>query len=492
MKKEIPIKFEDKNYLCKLESTDSNLINIELSQDLILKYNGTISIKDICDQIRAFSGYSMEEIFSAMKDISQEKFNLIKKSDKLELDIAFKVMKKEKHLFIKLNEVHETKADIIKHLMEIIKNQKERINALKIGINELKIKKEKKEKENKTENKIEDIQKDDPDAIDISKYIYEKEIEGVNSGANSLLILQDGRISLGTAKTWDHERFNIPCKRETGIYIYNPITSKTLTIPYYGPKQIQLKNGLLLITDKSECQIKKLIGDNDYKYKKEIKFNNFEILYVEELSNNMLAFSLGEDGKYRIAIYEFNIDEREYERKFEIYTDYMSCGFILNLKDNEMLYICSSDFNDKKTAVFYDYENEKKIKTFDLNIDFDYTFISRLSNKIIAISENQKITLIDIDTHEIIKSIDTKKNIHCLFNLKDKYLIVANYDTKKNVNQLQQYEIEEEGSNLKLITEKNDIEIGNDYIKAIGCLKDEKLVLLSFSGYVKILSTEKM
>ena len=146
----------------------------------------------------------MEEIFSAMKDISQEQFNLIKKSDKLELDIAFKVMKKEKHLFIKLNEVKETKADIIKHLIEIIKNQKERIKALKIGINELKIKKEKENKtENKIENKIEDIQKDDPDAIDISKYIYEKEIEGVNSGANSLLILQDGRISLGTAKTWD-------------------------------------------------------------------------------------------------------------------------------------------------------------------------------------------------------------------------------------------------------------------------------------------------
>ena len=175
MKKEIPIKFEDKNYLCKLESTDSNLINIELSQDLILKYNGTISIKDICGQIRAFSGYSMEEIFSAMEDISQEQFNLIKKSDKLELDIAFKVMKKEKHLFIKLNEVHETKADIIKHLMEIIKNQKERIKAPKIGINELKINKEKENKtENKIENKIEDIQKDDPNAIDISKYIYMK------------------------------------------------------------------------------------------------------------------------------------------------------------------------------------------------------------------------------------------------------------------------------------------------------------------------------
>ena len=29
-------------------------------------------------------------------------------------------------------------------------------------------------------------------------------------------------------------------------------------------------------------------------------------------------------------------------------------------------------------------------------------------------------------------------------------------------------------------------------VPALGCLKDEKLVLLSFSGYVKILSTKKM
>ena len=56
---------------------------------------------------------------------------------------------------------------------------------------------------------------------------------------------------------------------------------------------------------------------------------------------------------------------------------------------------------------------------------------------------------------------------------------------------MQQYEILDEGNDLKLISEKNYIEIG-DYIKAIGCLKDGKLVLLSFSGNVKILSTENM
>ena len=145
----------------------------------------------------------------------------------------------------------------------------------------------------------------------------------------------------------------------------------------------------------------------------------------------------------------------------------MCCEFILNLKDNEMLYVSSSCFSDKKSVIFFDYENRKEIKTLNLNVDFDNTFISRISNNIIAISKSQKITLVDINKHVIIKSIDTQKNIHCLYKLKDKYLIVANHDNKKNVNQLQQYEIEEEGNNLKLISEKNDIEIG-DYIKAIG------------------------
>ena len=146
MKKEIPIKFEDKNYLCKVESTDSNLIHIELSEDLFPKYQGTLAVKVIYEQIRAFRGYTMEEIFSVMKDICQEKFNLIKKSDKLELDITFTVMKKEKHLLINLNEVFESNSDIIKRLMEISKNQEDRIKALEKGINELKIIKKKTKK----------------------------------------------------------------------------------------------------------------------------------------------------------------------------------------------------------------------------------------------------------------------------------------------------------------------------------------------------------
>ena len=45
MKKEIPLKFEEKDYLCKLESTDSNLINIILSRDSLPEYKGNIDLK---------------------------------------------------------------------------------------------------------------------------------------------------------------------------------------------------------------------------------------------------------------------------------------------------------------------------------------------------------------------------------------------------------------------------------------------------------------
>ena len=144
MKQEIPMKFKHENYLFKLESTDSNLINIELSKDLLSKYNGSINLKDVYEQISALKGYSMEEIFSVMEDISKEKFNLIKESDKLKLDIAFPILKKEKHLLINLKEVIETSSDIIKRLMEKCKNQEDRITALEKEINELKIIKQKK------------------------------------------------------------------------------------------------------------------------------------------------------------------------------------------------------------------------------------------------------------------------------------------------------------------------------------------------------------
>ena len=471
MEKEISLKFENEIYLCKLESTDSNLLNIELSKNLFPKYKGSVELKNIYEQIRAFDEYTMEEVFSVMKDISQEKFKLIKESDKFKLDIAFTVMKKDKHLLINLNEIIESNDDIIKRLIQLNKNQEEKIKALEKEIDELKKIEEKIKDKTKEETKEATKEEIKERNDDISKYINEKEDEGVNIKVDSLLVLQDGRISLGIIKTYEHKKFKITPE----IYIYDHINSNIMIIPDIGPQQTQLKNGLLLVAIDNKCEMYELT-ENDYHRVGAASFYGSHILYMGELSNNLVAFALD---KNIIAFYQNS------SMKYELDLWYKECKFILNLKDNEMLYISCHSNSKEKAITFYNYEKKKEIKAIHINIDFDNIIVSRISNNIIAIYELQKITLIDTNNHEIIKSIENQKNIHCLYALKDKYLIVA------KAKKLEQYEFEEEGKNLKLISEKNDIEI-NDNIKNIGCLKDGKLVLLSSSGEVKILTMDKI
>ena len=135
----ISIKHEDIIYSSKFQSKDNQTLIVELREEMLLKFNGSINLTDIYKQIRAFQDYTIDEVFSIMKDLPQEKFNLKKDSDKYELDIAFPVMKKEKHLIINLNPVTESKENLIQSLTKIIKDQENKINDLEKEINELKI-----------------------------------------------------------------------------------------------------------------------------------------------------------------------------------------------------------------------------------------------------------------------------------------------------------------------------------------------------------------
>ena len=78
MQKDVPIQFESKTYSCKLESKDSQELKVEISEEIILKFKGNTNLKNIYEQIRAFDDYTMEEVFTAMKDLPKEDFNLKK------------------------------------------------------------------------------------------------------------------------------------------------------------------------------------------------------------------------------------------------------------------------------------------------------------------------------------------------------------------------------------------------------------------------------
>ena len=100
MKKNIKIKLEEKHYSCDIESIDDQNLKVELSENDSLKFNGNLNLKDIYAQLKEFSNYSIEDIFSVLDDLVGENFNIIKESDKYKLDISIKVIKKIKHLFI--------------------------------------------------------------------------------------------------------------------------------------------------------------------------------------------------------------------------------------------------------------------------------------------------------------------------------------------------------------------------------------------------------
>ena len=111
------INFENEKYECKIDSTDKQNININVENNGFLKFKGSISLQEIYSKIPLFKGYSMEELFSVINDLKEENFAIIKESDKFIFDIAFKVLKKEKHLPIIIKEVSESINDMIKKLL---------------------------------------------------------------------------------------------------------------------------------------------------------------------------------------------------------------------------------------------------------------------------------------------------------------------------------------------------------------------------------------
>ena len=142
MEKQIKFSFEEHNYNCILESTDKENIKISIKEDSLPKFSKTINLNEIYEQIRAFKEYSMEEFFSALNELGKDNITMSKSTDKYHLDFTFKVLKKEKHLKLEMNEISTSKEEILQDLLKRILNNKKRIENLEKEINILKYPKE--------------------------------------------------------------------------------------------------------------------------------------------------------------------------------------------------------------------------------------------------------------------------------------------------------------------------------------------------------------
>ena len=138
MKKEIEFDFDGINYVCLLEEENKDNINIDIKEGDLPKFNGKISLKEVYEQISAFDEYTMGEFFAALEDLTKDKIKIEKSSDKYELDLSFKVLKKEKHLKIQINQVTQSEEDLIKQITKIMLNNNKRLDQLEKKLSQLK------------------------------------------------------------------------------------------------------------------------------------------------------------------------------------------------------------------------------------------------------------------------------------------------------------------------------------------------------------------
>jgi len=138
MKKEIEFAFDGINYVCLLEEENKDNINIDIKEGDLPKFNGKISLKEVYEQISAFDEYTMGEFFAALEDLTKDKIKIEKSSDKYELDLAFKVLKKEKHLKIQISQVTQSEEDLIKQITKIMLNNNKRLDQLEKKLSQLK------------------------------------------------------------------------------------------------------------------------------------------------------------------------------------------------------------------------------------------------------------------------------------------------------------------------------------------------------------------
>ena len=159
MLKNIEIIFEGNTYSCELKPDTNDSIICNIYQNGFPNFEGKITLKEIYSQINAFEDYSMEELFTILKDIEKDKFELINSSDKYNLKISIQVLKKIKELNIHLEKKSQSNSEIIQFLLNEVKTQEKRIEMIEKelpGIREIK-NKEKKRKEKEKEYYLKDI-----------------------------------------------------------------------------------------------------------------------------------------------------------------------------------------------------------------------------------------------------------------------------------------------------------------------------------------------
>ena len=397
--KTIEINESGNRYKCHIQ-TIKDFIQISLFINDNNKQEGRIHLSQIQNQVFAFMGYNINEIFEDINLLNERSFSVIKKEDKYILKIEFIILRKKQYLEIELlpnNNINNNDLiQTITELKQIIKEKDNEINSLK--------------------NKLKQYEPNISDNSYNNFNIQLKEpIHKLKYHTNCIYcstVLNDGRFATGSN---DHS-----------IVIYNNKTFKPdLTIKEhsdYVRSLIQLKSGLLVS------------GSDD---------NTTKLL---ELNNNKLITCSGD----KSIIFYFK-DNNEYKNDFKINTN-GSNGPIIQTKNNE---ICYYEYtNSSNNALCFFDLNERKNITKINNISVSaciYDSLLMMTNDLLLAAGENKLTIINVNSHSVIRSIDVSgsSSIYAACLITNDMILTCDSNHK-----IIQWKID--GDNLRLIGKKEN------------------------------------
>ena len=422
-------------YKCQIQ-TIQDFLQVSLFIGDNLKQEGNIHITKIQNQILTFVGYNINEIFEEINALNQESFSIIKEANKDKIKIEFIILRKKKYLYIDLikeENININNNDLIKtitELKEIIKSKDEKIKSLEEKLNQYNI------STNDNNYNNFDIKLKEP----LHKVKYH------TSEINCATVLNDGRFATGS--------------NDNSIIIYNNKTFKPdLTIKEHSNRVyslIQLSSGILCSGSNDKTIKLYNINDNTYNVLQTLSYHTGGINKIIELRNKKLVSCSGDN----TIIFYFK-DNNQYTKDFNIKTNGYN-GPIIQTKNNEIFYYESTN----SALCFFDLQERKNITKIN-NINVTYYILDSLlmmSDDLLLAAGENKLTIININSHSIIRNIDVSGSswISSACLLTDDIILTADDN-----HRIIQWRIQHD--NLELISKKENAHDSYIYVlKKIG------------------------
>ena len=304
-----------------------------------------------------------------------------------------------------------------------------------------------------------------PKAVQKNEDILTDPLYILNDHTDSIFcatVLKDGRLVTGSS--------------DYTIIIYNNKTFKPdLIIKEHKSViscLIQLSSGFL-VSGSYDYTIKLFaINENKYNVIQSLAYHSSDISYITELKNKQFV-SCSYDNT---IIFYSKDNDNKYTKDYNINTDTEN-GPIIQIKDNEVCYFELVD----RTFNFFDLQERNIIATLN-NISVStnvFDCLVMITKDLLLTTGIEKITIIDINLHSVIRSIDVSISgriyTACLLNNN----ILLTGDEKHNIIK---WRIE--GDNLRMISKKENAH--SSWISTIKNLGNGLVMSGDGKGKVKI------